>query len=253
MRFPNHLVLDFENRNKLETNWSYKFIHQKQYYPYIFKLKSETFKKDISKGFFGKPDRYTLSFSTDNLVKPKSLNPNLKINLMSLPSPLIDNKATLKAFLMNKSSFESKNEYLIYYRHVFQRIYTSLNNFSFRNPQNNVSNSIFNLVNINFLRKERLYTKLKYSRSPAYDMVSGGTAALLAAFVGFLVSEKYGFELVDSGDFYYLFMYIVFLAFSIKPLLTVISYQDSFSKIISLKPLFTFYTTLFYFLIKKVK
>jgi hypothetical protein len=28
--------------------------------------------------------------------------------------------------------------------------------------------------NFNFLRKERLYTKLKYSRCPQYDIVSGG-------------------------------------------------------------------------------
>jgi hypothetical protein len=78
-----------------------------------------------------------------------------------------------------------------------------------------------NLININFLRYERLYTKLKYSRSPAYDIVSGGAAALFAGFLGFLISEKFGFELVDSGDFYYLFMYLVFGAFILKPLLYI--------------------------------
>jgi hypothetical protein len=83
-------------------------------------------------------------------------------------------------------------------------------------------------VNLNFLRKERLYTKLKYSRSPAYDIVSGGSAALLAGFLGFLISEKFGFELVDSGDFYYAFMYVVFLAFSIKPLSLVASNRKGF-------------------------
>jgi hypothetical protein len=51
--------------------------------------------------------------------------------------------------------------------------------------------------------------------------VSGGAAALLAAFIGFLISEKFGYELVDSGDFYFLFMYLVFLSFSIRPLLIV--------------------------------
>jgi hypothetical protein len=73
-----------------------------------------------------------------------------------------------------------------------------------------------NVININFLRHERLYTKLKYSRSPAFDIVSGGAAALLAGFLGFLISEKFGFELVDSGDFYYLFMYIVFFIILVK-------------------------------------
>ena len=61
---------------------------------------------------------------------------------------------------------------------------------------NNHLNTTLNLININFLRKEKLYTKLKYSRSPAYDIVSGGAAALFAGFLGFLVSEKFGFELV---------------------------------------------------------
>ena len=113
------------------------------------------------------------------------------------------------------------------------------------------TDTLRNLVNINFLRKERLYTKLKYSRSPAYDIVSGGAAALLAGFLGFLVSEKYGFELVDSGDFYYLFMYLVFLGFSLRPLLTSIDYNDSFRNIFSLKLFLDFYLTLVYYFFKK--
>jgi hypothetical protein len=87
----------------------------------------------------------------------------------------------------------------------------------------NLNNS---LININFIRKERLYTRLKYSRSPTYDIVSGGSAALLAAFLGFLISEKYGFELVDSGDFYYLFMYCVFMSFSLKPLAHSLNHNE---------------------------
>jgi hypothetical protein len=108
-----------------------------------------------------------------------------------------------------------------------------------------------NNANVNFLRKERLYTKLKYSRSPAYDIVSGGMAALLAGFVGFLISEKFGFELVDSGDFYFLFMYIVFLCFSIRPLLVTFNSKTTFIEAISIKPIIKFYLNLFFFLIKK--
>ena len=105
--------------------------------------------------------------------------------------------------------------------------------------------------NINFLRKERLYTKLKYSRSPAYDIVSGGMAALLAGFVGFLISEKYGFELVDSGDFYFLFMYIVFMCFSVRPLLTTFNSKTTFMEALSVKPVVRFYLNIFYFILKK--
>lgn len=82
---------------------------------------------------------------------------------------------------------------------------------------------LWKLFDINFLKREKLYTKLKYSRSPAYDIVSGGVAALFSAFIGFLISEKFGIELVDSGDFYTFFMYMVFLSFSLRPLIKILS------------------------------
>lgn len=78
------------------------------------------------------------------------------------------------------------------------------------------------LFDINYIKREKVYTKLKYSRSPQYDIVSGGVAALLSAFIGFLISEKFGYELPDSGDFYIVFMYIVFLSFSTRPLLKLV-------------------------------
>ena len=108
-------------------------------------------------------------------------------------------------------------------------------------------------LNVHFLKKERLYTKLKYSRSPAYDIVSGGAAALLAGFLGFLVSEKYGFELVDSGDFYYLFMYIVFLTFSLRPLLNSLDLRHNFKQIFSLRIFWEFYFTILYLFVYKIK
>lgn len=79
---------------------------------------------------------------------------------------------------------------------------------------------------IGVLKVEELYTKLKYSRSPAYDAVSGGLAALFAGLLGFLVMEKFGFELLDSGDFYYVFMYTVFIVFSLRPLLFMSSAKN---------------------------
>jgi hypothetical protein len=107
------------------------------------------------------------------------------------------------------------------------------------------------LINVNFLRKERLYTKLKYSRSPAYDIVSGGAAALLAGFIGFLISEKFGYELADSGDFYYAFMYVVFLVFSLRPLLVVSDAQKGFIQCLSFKPVFAFYVSILKLAFKK--
>lgn len=79
---------------------------------------------------------------------------------------------------------------------------------------------ILRYADINFLKKEFVFTKLKYSRCPQYDSVSGGFAALFAGFIGFLISEKFGIELVDSGDFYIVLMYALFLSFTVKSLVT---------------------------------
>lgn len=130
-----------------------------------------------------------------------------------------------------------------------KNIYTYLKSSS----KNMYYSPILTSANVNFLRKERLYTKLKYSRSPAYDIVSGGMAALLAGFVGFLISEKFGFELVDSGDFYFLFMYIVFLCFSLRPLLITFNSKTTFLEAISIKPVIKFYLNMFYLILKKIK
>ena len=69
---------------------------------------------------------------------------------------------------------------------------------------------------INFLLREWKYSKLKYSKTAERDIVSSGSAALFAGFIGFLISEKFGIELVDSGDFYFMFMYSVFVGFGVK-------------------------------------
>ena len=126
-------------------------------------------------------------------------------------------------------------------------IQTKLNNYSASSKSYPDSTSALRfesspttLFDVNFLRKEKLYTKLKYSRCPQYDIVSGGFAALLAGFIGFLISEKFGIELVDSGDFYIVFMYAVFLVFSLRPLLLSYSKHETPYNPISLKYLFTF-------------
>ena len=111
----------------------------------------------------------------------------------------------------------------------------------------------FYTFDINFLRKERLYTKLKYSRSPAYDIVSGGFAALFAGLLGFLTSEKFGFELVDSGDFYYLFMYGVFTVFSLRPFITILDAGDNLLYTLFIRDWTKFYTTVMVSLMSTVK
>lgn len=104
----------------------------------------------------------------------------------------------------------------------------------------NSSKWVFN-ADINFLKKEFVYTKLKYSRSPQYDTVSGGFAALLAGFIGFLISEKFGIELVDSGDFFIVLMYALFLGFTVR--LLFILGSDVSAPYLA----FNFYTNKFFF------
>lgn len=62
-----------------------------------------------------------------------------------------------------------------------------------------------------FLRKEVFYTKLKYSRVPQFDTSAGAAASFLSGMYGFMISEKFGFELIDSGDFLFLALFIAFL------------------------------------------
>ena len=128
-----------------------------------------------------------------------------------------------------------------------------LSNLSYQSSSNTNLNTVLSLININFLRKEKLYTKLKYSRSPAYDIVSGGAAALFAGFLGFLVSEKFGFELVDSGDFYFLTMYVVFLCFSLRPLLTATDANHSVWNVFSLNHTLKFYVSVVTLLFRSLK
>jgi hypothetical protein len=151
--------------------------------------------------------------------------------------------------LLKYSQHKGRDTYM--YLNIKHLLHKSASAYS--SQQGSYLNTWFNTVNINFLRKERLYTKLNYSRSPAYDIVSGGAAALLAGFFGFLISEKFGYELVDSGDFYYLFMYIVFLVFSIRPLLTISDANKGFWDAFSMRRVLTFYISLLQVLLKKFK
>jgi len=70
---------------------------------------------------------------------------------------------------------------------------------------------------------------------PQYDIVSGGVAALFAGFLGFLICEKFGFELIDSGDFYFLFMYLVFICFFANLFSKILSKTGQIGGVMSLK------------------
>ena len=83
--------------------------------------------------------------------------------------------------------------------------------------------------------------------------MSGGIAAILAGFIGFLICEKFGLELLDSGDFYYAFMYAVITCFSIRPILRILSKDNTTWSFVSPKYLISFYKNLVLMLLNSLK
>ena len=113
--------------------------------------------------------------------------------------------------------------------------------------------TIVHQSDVNFLKKEFAFTKLKYSRCPQYDSVSGGFAALFAGFIGFLISEKFGIELVDSGDFFIAFMYGIFLGFIAHLFTRLISTDSNHTLPISLNHNKLFFLELAKFMANKLR
>jgi len=150
----------------------------------------------------------------------------------------------------NNMSYENFLNYRhsnLNYNYVLTTLKFKKLKFSASSPKAAVSQSqnlTWSLFNTVFLRKEKLYTKLKYSRCPQYDIVSGGIAGLFAGFLGFLIQEKFGLELLDSGDFYLVLMYSVFITFAFRPLLRSLSKEKPTYSIISLKFLYLFIVNL---------
>ena len=125
-------------------------------------------------------------------------------------------------FLNKFSNIDFSSYWLNSYKSSIEK-----NNFFFLSHQNNNTLVNYNITNTNiyniyFLRKESFYTKLKYSRVPQFDTASGAVASLLSGFYGFLVCEKFGFELIDSADFLFLALYVILLSFIITTVLKVI-------------------------------
>lgn len=251
MKFPNHIILDVSK--SLITNSSQYWI-----FTYFYSLKQ---KKNIllntltyHKKFFLKKEtlilnklilnqkKYTIRYS---LTNPSIFYTELEKNFNKKvyePRPKVKRKILESKFIGKEVYDFLKNHKKKYDEKYLKRLFR---NFSFKTTTDVFKTNItWSLFDINFLKKERIYTKLKYSRVPQYDIVSGGAAALLAGFLGFLITEKFGFELIDSADFYYLFMYLVFLFFSLRLFLKIMDGKRFSWNILSLKWFFLFYKTL---------
>jgi hypothetical protein len=266
MRKPNHIVIDFENNKQLNSShyWALNFFEDKNLpvflnNTYVFKKYNLYKPKTSVQKLLNESSKFTIK---SNLVNDAEfLKPWEKEGLNSIykPTKSVKDLNTLNYFL-NYSQSKGRNLYMYlnlsdnqYTKRGIKYLFHKYKTANTGSNSNKQLNTVSNLINVNFLRKERLYTKLKYSRSPAFDIVSGGAAALLAGFIGFLISEKFGYELADSGDFYYLFMYGVFAAFSLRPLLTVSDSTKGFIDALSLKRVLLFYVNLVKLFLKKLK
>lgn len=249
MKFPSHILLDFRSSQLSNFNqyWIFRFF-SKRANPLVefktFSLHRDFIrnKEEVFNNFF---EKKTYHFARHSSVKFINFNPTYKDKyLKSFFS------TTLK--VKNKDPKRPNNAlkafyYLNNHKEMFDK---NLLKMHFKTPRKFSktlfkSNHLWRLFNINFLRKERIYTKLKYSRVPQYDIVSGGSAALFAGFLGFLICEKFGFELLDSGDFYTAFMYFVFLGFILRLYLNMILNAAPSWSFLSPKWFIAFYQQMF--------
>ena len=261
MKFPSHILLDISKQNLSNSNqyWMsrYVFFFKKNdtffnfshnlslHKKFIFKKENLMFNKLLvdQKKFTIKynlsNDSIFLSESEKNFIK-NVYKPRLKVKRRVLDAVFPGKSAY--DYLLNLENFYDEK----HLKRLFKNF--SKNNFN----QVFKSNKLWNLFDINFLRKERIYTKLKYSRTPQYDIVSGGAAAIFAGFLGFLITEKFGFELVDSGDFYFLFMYLVFLFFFIRFFFKLWNGKEFSWNPFSFKWLISFYKLILILFFKKL-
>lgn len=222
MKFPNCILLDNSNNTKkiVRPYWVVRFLLQKKI-DWNFAQKFVWFQTDISnKKLIKKPYKFTLKYSlfsaNVNLTEEQKTfyNDFFKINPEITHRPLHSKYLHREIYdYLNYSDETLNSKYL---RSVLR--HAGYNN-KISTHFINTLNTRFNLI---YFRKEKIYTKLKYSRVPQYDAVSGGSAAILAGFLGYLITEKFGLELLDSGDFWFFFMYLAFLSFSCQPLLKII-------------------------------
>ena len=266
MRKVNHIILNFEVDKKVNNSyWALNFLTNQENSAKVLSnvdmYKKFILSKQIKKKLplLKEEKKHTLRLNTSHPVT--FMKEWEKEGILHVFEPIKETKdEKTKKFYLKFSQSKGRDAYMYlklsnnqYYKRNTKRLLLKWNRMDQSSQDSYTFNSMSRILNINFLRKERLYTKLKYSRSPAYDIVSGGSAALLSGFIGFLVSEKFGFELVDSGDFYYLFMYLVFISFSLRPLVFASDSVTGFVESFSLRKILNFYLEIISLLIKFLK
>lgn len=108
-------------------------------------------------------------------------------------------------------------------------------------------------MNTFYLKKFKTYTKLKYSRTPGVDVAASAIAAFLAGLIGFILTEKAGFELLDSGDIFYTFLYIILCVLIVHPYIYWFQLQHAYDlSTINIKHLLNTYFKFWFVFFKKI-
>jgi hypothetical protein len=248
MKFPNHIVLDINKPyiKNSEQYWVLSYLPKTKNFSFfngtlrtLERFRNKRTKLVTSR--FRHEERFTFVHNFTN--KTFLLSADVKTYYLTAfaSRPKVINKLLLSRHVGKKIYQDMKKKKLINLNLI--KILITRTSRRFKNL-NTKGNLLWKTFDINFLKKEHLYTKLKYSRTPQYDMVSGGAAALFAGFLGFLICEKFGLELLDSGDFYFLFMYLVFFFFFLKLIFKNVSSENKIWSVISYKWFYVFYRNL---------
>lgn len=262
MKFPQHTLLDLNNsqiHSATSQYWIFNFfffldvpttdLNLLPNFKYSHRLFFKKSEQRLTSRFQTTQKKFTIVYNKNSPEYFLS-ETQKKFNLLFCKSkPKVNNKQNYSKHTWKKIFFnlKTKNKFDFY---ALTRIFE---NFKFKDSGEREDNRnfsfrhgfIFNLFNFNFLRKEKIYTKLKYSRVPQYDTVSGASAALFGGFLGYLICEKFGFELVDSGDFYFLFIYLVFTVFLARLFAKLSTYEIEGNFFFTFSHFFTFYKNLF--------
>nr|AEV66704.1 hypothetical protein [Oxytricha trifallax] len=219
LKFPQNLILDYSiNRSAYSVkHWIHNFENSINL---IYKIKNLS----VSQHLLLKKNFYSFFFASNfKLLTLKKQRPfltlkNKKINKKSTKESLLNKfKTNSKSKESNKArslslalkTIFSGSKYGTKYK--TNAIFNSVLKPSFFSSDLKGHSSFFkNLFDINFLRKERIYTKLKYSRVPQYDTVSGAAAALLAGFFRFFNLWKIWFW---TFRFWWFLFFIYVLSF----------------------------------------
>ena len=251
MKFPNHIILEYQPNSSIDAfpYWTHSYLLDEQnvFFQYELLLKSQHL---IYRDFrfwtstkYRLQKKFTIIYNDtkhplDMKNKEYEFFKHLFYRQLKVKNRLVWANRS-KRWIFDKTFVDPKILRLNKFVHLLREALFKETNLPFKNGK------IWHLFNVNFIRKEKLYTKLKYSRTPQYDMVSGGSAAILSGFLGFLVCEKFGFELLDAGDFYICFMYAVFAGFFFRLFLKLWNGEKDEWFIWSYKWLYTYYVSIF--------